>query len=149
MDEIRRTLTASAIVLTFGSGGSTAQPVADITAGAKLCKAISEDGRRLKCFDDLFAEKPNAPNTAEMSEPKGGWSIEEGKSTTDDSLQVVAANIAGDTALILRCKEQTTEAAFSTKYNYLGSKSVDVLVRINDQEPSKEAWRTSTDLLPK
>ena len=41
-------------------------------------------------------------------------------------LEVVAANIVYDTVLILRCKDQTTEAAFSTQYNYLGYKSVDV-----------------------
>ena len=28
--------------------------------------------------------------------------------------------------LISRCKDQTTEAAFSTKYNFLSSQSVDV-----------------------
>jgi hypothetical protein len=47
--------------------------------------------------------------------------------------------------LILRCKEQTTEAAFSTKYNYLGYKSVDVELRINDQTPIKQVWKASMD----
>jgi hypothetical protein len=45
--------------------------------------------------------------------------------------------------LILRCKEQTTEAAFSTQFNYLGYKSVDVQLRINDQSPTKEVWKAS------
>ena len=45
--------------------------------------------------------------------------------------------------LILRCKDQTTEAAFSTQYNYLGYKSVDVEVRINDQNSIKEVWKAS------
>jgi frataxin-like iron-binding protein CyaY len=56
---------------------------------------------------------------------------------------VVAANLVGDTVLILRCKDQTTEAAFSTQYNYLGCKSVDVQLRINDQNPIKEIWKAS------
>jgi hypothetical protein len=56
---------------------------------------------------------------------------------------VVAANLVGDTVLILRCKDQTTEAAFSTQYNYLGYKSVDVQLRINDQSPTKEVWKAS------
>ncbi len=56
---------------------------------------------------------------------------------------MVAANLVGDTVLILRCKEQTTEAAFSTQYNYLGSKSVDIQLRINDQNPIKEVWNAS------
>ena len=60
-----------------------------------------------------------------------------------DSPQVVAANLVGDIVLILRCKDQTTEAAFSTQYNYLGYKSVDVELRINDQNPIKEVWKAS------
>ena len=56
---------------------------------------------------------------------------------------MVAANLVGDTVLILRCKEQTTEAAFSTQYNYLGYRSVDVQLRINDQSPTKEVWKAS------
>jgi hypothetical protein len=56
---------------------------------------------------------------------------------------VVAANLVGDTVLVLRCKDQTTEAAFSTQYNYLGYKSVDVQLRVNDQNPIKEVWKAS------
>jgi hypothetical protein len=73
---------------------------------------------------------------------QANWSIDEGKST-DGSPQVVAANLVGDIVLILRCKDQTTEAAFSTKCNYLGYKSVDVQLRINDQSPIKEVWKAS------
>jgi Type VI secretion system VasI, EvfG, VC_A0118 len=68
--------------------------------------------------------------------------IEETKSP-DGSGQVVAANLVGDVVLILRCKDQITEAAFSTQYNYLGYKSVDVQLRINDQGPIKEVWNSS------
>ena len=94
--------------------------------------------QRLKCFDRLFADKPNPPNAADKSANAGNWSIEESKSPTDGSPQIVAANLVGDTVLILRCKDQTTEAAFSTEYNYLGYRSVDVQLRINDQNPIKE-----------
>ena len=76
-------------------------------------------------------------------EKQANWSIDETKSPTDGSPQVVAANLVGDTVLILRCKEQTTEAAFSTQYNYLGYKSVDVQLQVNDQNPIKEAWKAS------
>jgi hypothetical protein len=55
-----------------------------------------------------------------------------------------AANLVGDIVLILRCnKEQSTEAAFSTQYNYPGSKSVDIQFWINDQGPIKEVWKPS------
>src|SRR5215472_9513598 len=38
---------------------------------------------------------------------------------------------------------QTTEAAFSTQYNYLAYRSVDVELRINGQSPIKEIWKAS------
>jgi len=81
----------------------------------------------------------------EQSAKHGNWQIEESKSPTDGSPQVVAANLVGDTVLILRCKDQTTEAAFSTKYNWLGSRSVEVTLRINDEKPFKQVWRVSID----
>ncbi len=118
-------LAISAYFVIFGSTVSYALPTQAITEEVEACKAISNDQQRLKCFDDLFADKPNSP--------------------TDGSPQVVAANLLGDTVLILRCKNQTTEAAFSTKYNYLGYKTVDVELRINDQSPIKEVWKASMD----
>jgi hypothetical protein len=127
-----------------GSSASNALPPQAITEEAKSCKAISNDQQRLKCFDSLFADKPNQTKPSETS-VKDNWSIEESKSPADGSAQVIAANLVGHTVLILRCKDQTTEAAFSTKYNYLGSRSVDVQLRINDEKPFKEVWKASID----
>jgi hypothetical protein len=142
----KRSSIAFAITATFVIAGSTfsnALPLQAITEEVKACKAISNDQQRLKCFDGLFADKPNPPNATDKSANEGNWSIEETKSPTDRSPQVVAANLVGDTVLILRCKDQITEAAFSTKYNYLGYSSVDVQLRINDQSPIKEVWKAS------
>jgi hypothetical protein len=127
----------------FGSTTPNALPPQAITEEVKACKAISNDQQRLKCFDGLFADKPNPPNAADQSATEGNWLIEESKSPTDGSPEVVAANLVGDTVLILRCKDQTTEAAFSTKYNWLGSRSVDVTLRINEEKPFKQVWRAS------
>jgi hypothetical protein len=123
---------------------SNALPPQAITEEAKSCKAISNDQQRLKCFDSLFADKPNQTKPSETS-VKDNWSIEESKSPADGSAQVIAANLVGHTVLILRCKDQTTEAAFSTKYNYLGSRSVDVQLRINEEKPFKEVWKALID----
>jgi len=131
--------------LIFGSTVSNALPPQAIPEAVKSCKAISNDQQRLKCFDGLFADKPSPPNAPYKSATEGDWQIEESKSPTDGSPQFVAANLVGDTVLILRCKDQTTEAAFSTKYNYLGSRSVDVQLRINDEKPFKEVWKASID----
>jgi hypothetical protein len=129
----------------FGSTASNALPAEAITEEVKACKALSNDQQRLKCFDGVFADKPKPPNTPEKSANDAKWSIDESKSPTDGSSQIVAANLVGDTALILRCKDQITEAVFSTRYNYLGSRSVDVQLRINDEKPFKEAWKASID----
>jgi hypothetical protein len=132
--------------LAFGSTVSRALPPQAFPEEVKSCKSISNDQARLKCFDALFADKPKPqPPAADQSAKIGNWQIEESKSATDGSPQIVAANLVGDTVLILRCKDQTTEAAFSTKYNWLGSKSVDVTLRVNDEKPFKEIWKASID----
>ena len=138
-------LAISAYIVIFGSTVSNALPTQAITEEVQACKAISNDQQRLKCFDDLFADKPNPPDAPDKSATDGNWQIVESKSPTDSSPQVVAANLVGDTVLILRCKDQITEAAFSTKYNYLGSRSVDVTLHINDDKPFKEVWSASID----
>jgi hypothetical protein len=73
------------------------------------------------------------------------WSIVESKSQADDSDQLSAALVVGDAALILRCRDHTMEAAFSTKSTYLGDQSVNVRYRINSENPIKEVWRSSMD----
>ena len=69
-----------------------------------------DDKERLRCFDNLFGSPPKPQNPLEK--PQANWSIDETKSPTDGSPEVIAANLVGDTVLILRCKDQTTEAAF-------------------------------------
>jgi hypothetical protein len=46
---------------------------------------------------------------------------------------------------VARQKPTGVEAAFSTRYNYLGSRSVDVTLRINDDKPFKQVWKASMD----
>ena len=147
-----RTLVTIGVLVTLGSKASVAMPPQEVPAEVKSCKAISDDKARLRCFDGFFEgpsklqKPPDEEQVKKIPEEKPeNWSIDETKSPTDGSPQVVAANLVGDTVLILRCKEQTTEAAFSTKYNYLGYKSVDVQLRINDQNPTKEVWKASMD----
>ena len=88
-------ITASFVMV--GSTVANAFPPPAITEEVKSCKAISNDQQRLKCFDDLFADKPNQPNAPDKSANEGGWSIEESKSPTDGSPQIVATNLVGDT----------------------------------------------------
>jgi hypothetical protein len=135
-----RALAIICFLVILAARASVAMPPEDIPAEVKSCKAMADDNERLRCFDDLFSAPSKPQNPPEGMQ--ANWSIDEGKST-DGSPQVVAGNLVGDIVLILRCKDQTTEAAFSTKYNYLGYKSVDVERRINDQNPIKEVWNAS------
>jgi type VI secretion system VasI family protein len=138
-----------AVLVTLGSKASIAMPPQDIPAEVKSCKAISDDKDRLECFDGLFggpSKPPKPPDEQQAQKPpeekQANWTIDETQSP-DGNPEVVAANLVNDTVLILRCKAQLTEAAFSTQYNYLGYKSVDVELRINDQNPTKEVWNAS------
>ena len=123
-----RTVVTIAFLLIASPEAAIAMSPQELPAEVKSCKAITNNKERLKCFDELFAEtsKPQKlPEEKEVKEPaeerQGNWSIDETKST-DGIPQMVAANLVGDTVLILRCKDQTIEAAFSTQYNYLGYK---------------------------
>ena len=86
------------------------------------------------------ASGPAGPITAS---PRSGWSIIEDKSATGESAQFSAGIIVGDTALILRCRDQRTEAAFSTEDTNLGEEFVKVRYRIDLNEPIQQAWRSS------
>src|ERR1700730_8849266 len=44
---------------------SNALPPQAITEEVKACKSISNDQQRLKCYEDLFADKPNQPNATD------------------------------------------------------------------------------------
>lgn len=90
-----------------------------------------------------FAQSPPGPAGPVTASPKSGWSIIEDKSATGESAQFSAWIIVGDAALILRCREQRTEAAFSTENTDLGEESVKVRYRIDLNEPIQQAWRSS------
>jgi hypothetical protein len=145
-----RALAIIGFLVALGSRASVAMSPQEVPAEVKSCKTIDDDKERLRCFDGLFGgpSKPQKPPEERQvkkppEEKQANWSVDETTSPSDDSPQVVAANLVGDIVLILRCKNQTTEAAFSTQYNYLGYKSVNVELRINDQNPVKEVWKAS------
>ena len=90
-----------------------------------------------------FAQSPPGPAGPITASPRSGWSIIEDKSATGESAQFSAGIIVGDTALILRCRDQRTEAAFSTEDTNLGEEFVKVRYRIDLNEPIQQAWRSS------
>jgi hypothetical protein len=137
----RPVLTTVGLLITLASGSSTAISQ-NVSPEVKSCKAMADDKQRLRCFDRLFGTSAKSEKSQEGKQ--ANWSIEETKSL-DGSPQVVAANLVNDTVPILRCKDKITEAAFSTQYNYLGPKTVDVELRINDENTVKEVWTASVN----
>jgi Type VI secretion system VasI, EvfG, VC_A0118 len=136
-----RSAIASALLL---AATATAYAETNQAEAANRCATIVDDEKRLKCFDDLFSTKRGERNTVGNAEAKSSWSIIESTSPTDNSYpQFSAGLVVGDAALILRCREQRTEAAFSTRDTYLGDETVTVRYRIDLQEPVKEVWRSS------
>jgi hypothetical protein len=144
-----RAFALATMLATFASGAEIAFSQ-DNSHEAKACKTILDDKERLKCFDGFFGE-PSVPPQFDQkkqaqqpaTEKQAIWSIDE-KQSPDGSSEVVALNFLGDDAvLILRCKNQTTEAAYSTAVNYLGYQKVDVEWRINDQNSIKQVWSAS------
>jgi hypothetical protein len=72
----------------------------EVPAEVKSCKTIADDMERLRCFDSLFGSTPKPEKSEEGKQ--ANWSIEETKSPTDGSLQVVAANLPHPCALAPR-----------------------------------------------
>jgi Type VI secretion system VasI, EvfG, VC_A0118 len=134
------------LMAAVASGRVQAQSMLEIAAEIKFCKKLTDDARRLKCFDGLFAEKQQPPAT---------WSIEESKSPVDDSPQVTGMLYADDstdpsslmspTVLVLRCKEKKTEAYLGKPFTLFGSNTAKVLVRINDGKPIETQWQPSSN----
>ena len=88
----------------MSSEAAVAMPPQDVPAEVKSCRAIADDKERLRCFDGLFGGPSKPQKTPEEEQVKNppeeeqaNWSIDETKSPTDGSTQVVAANLVGDT----------------------------------------------------
>jgi hypothetical protein len=73
------------------------------------------------------------------------WSIVEDTSAANNNPQFSAGLVVGDAALILRCREERTEAAFSTRDTHLGGDNVTVRYRLDQREPVKEIWHSSVN----
>jgi type VI secretion system VasI family protein len=144
-----RGLVLATLLQTIALGAATGFSQ-EIPAEVKSCKAIADDGDRLKCFDGLFGGPSTPPPSAEKNqvqqpgtEKQANWSIDE-KQSPEGNAEVVGLNFLGnDAVLILRCRDQIIEAAYSTNVNYLGYQKVDVEWRINDQSPVKQVWNAS------
>ncbi|NUU40364.1 type VI secretion system-associated protein TagO [Tardiphaga robiniae] len=112
-----------------------------------LCKKITPDDARLKCYDSMFTEDAAKPGASPAPKPASEWSITDSKSPVDDSPQITAI-IEGenkDEGLILRCMERKIEAAVAPGAYFFASERAQVLIRINDLPPSTSTWSVSSN----
>ena len=127
------------------------------SALANECALIEGGIERLACFDEMFP-RPE-PDVVESTSPRGDWTVRiETSAMTDEtnvylrleSEQPVYCSWSnGNTVtLVLRCKENTTSAIFSTgchmtssRYNDYG----DITYRLDDEAPRVKAFTESTN----
>jgi hypothetical protein len=84
-----------------------------------ICRKISADTARLKCFDEIGANTAAAASE-EPQLIKGKWVYNESKSPVDDSPQITAA-LLGDgqeKILIFRCQENRTDASCPEHFSF-------------------------------
>lgn len=108
-----------------------------------LCKKVSDDASRLKCFDAIGTAAE--PSKQERDSPKvQEWTIADSKSPVDDSPQVSARLLSqdGDSMLVLRCAERKTEVAVIPKGLFAYERG-SVLIRLNDQPAASATWSAS------
>lgn len=109
-----------------------------------LCKRVTDDAARLKCFDAIGSTteagpKPPLPTRQE-------WRVTESKSAIDDSPQVAATLLSSDgsAGLILRCLERKTEAVILPN-GLFAYETGKVLLRLNDLPATTATWPASSD----
>ena len=88
----------------------------------------------------------NATSEPKVSERLSNWHIAESKSPIDDSPMVSMFKMteSGNQTLILRCKENRTDAFISTR-DYLGKDSTNVTVRYDSGKAQKMNFSLSTN----
>lgn len=129
------------------------------------CKKLKEKGIPLfeiktlfgsKSLKELVSRSTNiVKKTVSSSESKAdttisSWIVSNDKSPIDDSPSVTMMKLAedgGSQTLILRCKENTTEAYISTSdfMGIMGSGTNKMLVRFDDKKAVKQSIGMSTD----
>jgi hypothetical protein len=107
MGNLQSSIVGAFFLVTIVTASAEPQPN---QAQADRCSTIVDDEKRLKCFDDLFSTKRSERDAIGTAAAKSNWSIVEDTSPADNGPQFSAGLVVGDAALILRCREERTEA---------------------------------------
>jgi hypothetical protein len=110
-----------------------------------LCKKVSDDAARLKCFDAIGATTEQTKAEQEPAKVHE-WAVVDSKSPIDDSPQVSALLLSddGESTLMLRCAERKTEAAVIPKGLFAYERG-SVVIRLNDLPATSATWSASNN----
>jgi Type VI secretion system VasI, EvfG, VC_A0118 len=109
------------------------------------CRAIKDDGERLKCYDRLDTSSSNVP--ARPGEVRPGsepaWIVSDEKSPLDDSPLVSAAlpSSDGKSHLLMRCKDRKTEVAVTIRGFIKCGTDIRLSYRVDQQQAVETPWR--------
>jgi hypothetical protein len=110
------------------------------------CRAIKDDGKRLKCYDRLDRSSSSPRETARPARPGGdtAWIVTDEKSPLDDTPLVSAALASSDDRahLLMRCKDRKTELAVSMTGFIKCDSDVRVIYRIDQEQAVEAPWRS-------
>jgi len=121
-------------------------------AMAERCREITDDAKRLACYDKANAAPQThtthdgAPLPAETVKA-GAWFVHRGKSKLDDSPLIGVVTVAkkGKHTLTLGCVENTTTARITFADAFFSSyRAITADYRIDDGKPRKQRFRPST-----
>jgi hypothetical protein len=143
--------TALALALLWSFAPTIARTEGLALTQIAVCKLVKDSLARLACFD-LATGGTTAPVDPTKPDPPAGpvekdvtWDITTYKSPVDDAPQIsgILQSDDGKTGLVLRCKENTTDALVVME-DFLGV-SGRVMYRINDNKAVETMWSPSTD----
>lgn len=111
----------------------------------RACRAIKDDGERLKCYDRLDTSSSNMPGRPGESRPTGepAWIVTDEKSPLDDSPLVSAALASSDgkSHLLMRCKDRKTQVAVSIRGFIKCGTDIRLSYRVDQQQAVEAPWR--------
>lgn len=116
----------------------------------KACAIISDDARRLSCYDAVFRV------SEEPTKPVGDWTVSEETSKVDDSKTVFLSVRSIDrirgrfgnkkrAVLMLRCKENTTSAFINFGGHFMSSLNHGTVTYRVDKRPSRRKRMTNSN----
>lgn len=136
-DAAMRTVIVAFASIAFAAG-------AHAQSALSACRAIKDDGERLKCYDRLDTSFSNVPARPGEIRPAAepAWIVSDEKSPLDDSPLVSAAlpSSDGKSHLLMRCKDRKTEVAVTIRGFIKCGTDIRLSYRVDQQQAVETPW---------